>query len=71
MSEAAAEKFIQQLEHNKALVAEVKAAHGNIQAVAQKHHFDFTAAELTAAVKKRFGGKKSPHFDDPNLTCVP
>jgi hypothetical protein len=69
MSEAVAEKFIAKLEHDKALVAEVKAAGGNIEAVAKKHHFDCTAADLRAAVKKRFGGKKSQHFDDPNLCC--
>ena len=69
MSEAVAEKFIEKLEKDKALVAEVKAAHGNFEAVGKKHGFDFTAADLRAAVKKKFGGKKSPHFDDPNLTC--
>jgi nitrogen fixation uncharacterized protein len=69
MSEAAAEKFLVKLEQDKALVAEVKAAKGNIEAVGKKNHFDFTAAELSAAVKKKFAGKKSPHFDDPNLCC--
>jgi hypothetical protein len=69
MSEAAAEKFIEKLEHDKALVAEVKAAGANIEAVAKKHHFDFTAADMRAAVKKRYAGKTSQHFDSPNLTC--
>ncbi len=69
MSEASAKKFVEKLEHDKALVAEVKAAKGNLEAVAKKHHFEFTEAELRAVVKHRFAGKKSAHFDDPNLTC--
>ena len=69
MSEAAAKQFVEKLEHDKALVAEVKAADGNLEAVGRKHHLEFTAAELHAVVKHRFGGRKSPHFDDPNLTC--
>ncbi|MGE5243236.1 MAG: Nif11-like leader peptide family natural product precursor [Betaproteobacteria bacterium] len=69
MSEASAKKFVEKLEHDKALIAEVKAAKGNLEAVAKKHDFDFTSAELKAVVKQRFGGSKSPHFDDPNLTC--
>lgn len=69
MSEASAKQFIEKLEHDKALVAEVKAAKGDLERVAKKHHFDFTSAELRAVVKQRYGGSKSPHFDDPNLTC--
>jgi len=69
MSEAAAEKFVERLEKDKPLLDEVKKT-GNIFTVAKKHGAEFSASDLKAAVKKRYGGKTSPHFHDhPDLTC--
>ena len=70
MSEAAATKFIDKLEKDKKLQAELKAAKGDFAKVAKKHKIDFSAADMRKVVKARFGGKKPPQFDDPNLTCV-
>jgi hypothetical protein len=69
MSEANARKFLEKMEHDRSVVDEVKKAHGDMHAVAKKHHLDCTASELRTAVKGKYGDKKSTHFDDPNLTC--
>lgn len=70
MSESAATKFIEHLEKDKNLQAELKAAKGDFATVAKKHKYDFSKEEMQKVVKTRFGGKKSPQFDEPNLTCV-
>jgi hypothetical protein len=69
MSEADARKFLEKMEHDRSVVDEVKQAHGDMHAVGKKHHLDFTASEIRTAVKGKYGGKTSKHFDDPNLTC--
>jgi hypothetical protein len=70
MSEADATKFITKLEKDKKLQAELKKAKGDFATVAKKHKLAVTAADMRKVVKARFGGKKPPQFDDPNLTCV-
>ena len=70
MSEAHAKKFIDTLEKDKKLQAELKAAKGDFAAVAKKHKFTFTKTEMKKVVKSRFGSKKPAQFDDPNLTCA-
>jgi predicted ribosomally synthesized peptide with nif11-like leader len=70
MSEASAGKFVDKLEHDKALREELKAAKGDFMTVAKKHHFEFTKEELQQHLKTRWGGKKPAVFDEPNLTCL-
>lgn len=70
MSEEAARKFVDKLEHDKHMREELKAANGDFATVAKKHHFEFTKQELHDHLTKRWGGKKPAVFDEPNLTCV-
>jgi predicted ribosomally synthesized peptide with nif11-like leader len=70
MSQANAQKFMDRLEKNKAMRAQVKKAGGNAVQVGKKHGYAFTNAELKKHLAKRWAGSKPKPYDETDLTCI-
>jgi predicted ribosomally synthesized peptide with nif11-like leader len=71
MSVASAKKFMDKVEADKKVRAEIKKSGGDFMKVAKSHRHSFTKAELRTHLKKRWAAKKPAAFDDADLTCLP
>lgn len=68
MSEAHAEKFLDQVKGDPSLQQELQNPSAGFLAAAREQGLEFTQEELHSVLKKRWGVQQQ--HDDPNTTCA-